>query len=353
MIDDLLTAFRPVYQRTRGSALESVHYGSIAVAEPDGSLVAWYGDPEISTFLRSSAKPLQAIPLVEKGGLQTFGITEQELALICASHSGTPSHLRTLDTLQRKLDITEQDLACGTHLPFHKPSRYQLICEDTDPNQNHHNCSGKHAGMLALAKLSAAPTEGYPEIDHPVQQQILEVIKDMCCLRDGQLLIARDGCSVVTFGMPLKSAALGWARFAAPEDLPTRRKEACQSILTALLTYPAMVAGPERFDTDIMDRTAGRVASKAGAEAFQALGIPPDSCSRWPRGLGIALKISDGDQGKAARAAVALETLKQLGILTPDDLTALSGYGPIQPIRNQRGIRVGEGRPCFQLHFRK
>jgi L-asparaginase II len=207
--------------------------------------------------------------------------------------------------------------------------------------------------MLALAKLLSSPLEGYPEIDHPVQQHILHVIADMCCLEEDQILIGRDGCSVVTFGMTLESAALGWARFAAPGGLPPRRRKACLNIFTALHTYPAMVAGPDRFDTDLMDQTGDRVVSKAGAEAFQALGIPPGSCSRWPHGLGVVLKISDGDRGKAARAAVTLETLKQLDVLTTDDLTALSGYGPIQSIHNQRGILVGEGKPCFQLQFQE
>ena len=346
-----IPAYRPIYQRTRASALESVHYGSIAVVDPSGRLIAWYGNPRTTTFLRSSAKPFQALPLVERGGLEAFGITDRELALICASHSGTPDHLKVLSGLQNKLDITAEDLACGTHLPYHTPTRHDLICSGEQPTPNHHNCSGKHSGMIALAKLLNAPLQGYTEPDHPVQQVIQQTTAEMCSLQADQILIGRDGCSVVTFAMPLENAALGWARLMAPENLSPQRRKACRRITRALQMHPEMVAGPERFDTMLIDRAGDRVLSKAGAEAFQALGVLPDTVPQYSQGLGIALKISDGGKGKSARAAAALEVLKQLQILTEADLNSLSDFGPILPIRNQRDLLVGEGSPCFQLEY--
>jgi L-asparaginase II len=351
MTDHLLAAYRPIYQRTRGSFLESVHFGAVAVVDPAGVLIAWYGDPQTTTFLRSSAKPFQALPLVERGGLEAFEITDQELALICASHSGTPVHLEVLAGLQARLDISQEDLACGTHLPFHPGSRKQLICREEDPSPNHHNCSGKHTGMIALAKLLDVPVQGYTEASHPVQQIILQTIAEMCSVPEDNLLIGRDGCSVVTFGMPLQNAALGWARLTAPANLSSQREQACRKIVQALQKHPEMVAGPERFDTSLIQQAGNVLVAKAGAEAFQSIGVFPQASSKYPQGLGIAIKISDGGRGKTVRSAAALETLRQLEILKDDQLSELSHFGPVLPLRNQRELLVGEGKPCFQLEY--
>jgi L-asparaginase II len=351
MTDHLLAAYRPIYQRTRGSYLESVHFGAVAVVDPAGVLIAWHGDPQTTTFMRSSAKPFQALPLIENGGLEAFEITDRELALICASHSGAPVHLEVLGELQARLGISEENLACGTHLPFHSSSRKKLICREEEPSPNHHNCSGKHTGMIALAKLLGVPMEGYTESDHPVQRVIRQTTAEMCSLPEDNLLLGRDGCSVVTFGMPLQNAALGWARLTAFTNLSPRREKACRKIVQAFQKHPEMAAGPERFDTNLIQQAGEKLIAKAGAEAFQSIGVFPQTSSKHPQGLGIAIKISDGDRGKTVRSAAALETLKQLEILTEDQLNELSRFGPVLPLRNQRDLLVGEARPCFQLEY--
>ncbi|MDZ7844731.1 MAG: asparaginase [Anaerolineales bacterium] len=345
--------YQPLFQRTRGNTVESIHYGAIAVVTSRGQLIAWLGDPQTVTFLRSSAKPLQALPLVENGGLTKFSITPQELALICASHSGTPEHLLVLSGLQRKINVSEQDLRCGIHLPFHQPTRRELICTGEEPSPRHHNCSGKHTGMLAQAKCIGADLAGYTERNHPVQQNILRCISELTHLGETEIKLGRDGCSVPTFALPLYHAAWAWAQLADPAHLEKKRTEACNTIFQAMTSYPEMVAGPERFDTLLMENTRGTILSKAGAEGYQALGIAPGRNPFGPDGLGIVLKIADGDQGKSVRSAAAIEVLQQLGVLSGEELTRLGDLGPKFPLLNQRGLEIGSGEPCFKLDYQR
>ncbi|MFN2113122.1 MAG: asparaginase [Anaerolineales bacterium] len=345
------TGYQPVYQTERNGITESIHFGAAAVVSPDGRLYASLGDPGTATFLRSSAKPLQTIRLVELGGLTKFNLTEGELAVTCASHSGTDQHLRTIASLQEKIGITEADLLCCTHLPFDKASQAKLKDQGLSPTPNYHNCSGKHSGMLAQAVLLGASKEEYTEIDHPVQQGILQVICDMSGLTQDQIAVGRDGCSVPTFAMPLYNAACAWARLMDPSDLPAARAAACRRITAAMGDHPFLVAGPGRFDTRLMKASAGKLVAKAGAEAFQAIGIYPGAIAPGSPALGIAIKIADGDQGKRARRAVTLEILRQLGVLSTQELGGLTDLGPVQTYRNQCEIAIGEGKPCFQLQY--
>jgi L-asparaginase II len=328
-----------------------VHFGAIAVVDPAGNLFAWYGDPMVETYLRSSAKPFQALPLVEMGGVERFQMTEAELAVTCASHSGTDIHLRTIYELQAKIGISKDDLHCGTHQPFDSATRALLRDRGEQPTTNHHNCSGKHTGMLGQAKLMNADLEDYTEIDHPVQQNILSIVSELCQIPVDRIQIGRDGCSVPTFSMPLIHAARGWARLSDPRELPSNIKKACQKITSAMQSAPFLVAGPGRIDTAIMQCLPGKIVSKAGAEAFQALNIPPGILKKGSPALGIVIKVADGDHRKQARRAVYIEVLKQLKLLTPDNLKALSEYGPDIPILNQRRILTGWGKPCFQLQY--
>ena len=343
--------YQALYHTIRGGIPESIHFGAVAVVTPQGKLHAWAGDARAKTFLRSSAKPFQCIPLLEMGGPDRFHLSEEELAVMCASHSGTDRHLRTIVGLQRKIGITENDLRCCSHPPFDEASRRKLRDQGLSPSQNHHNCSGKHTGMLAQAVLLDAPEERYTEIDHPVQQGILAVFAEMCGLPEDAITLGRDGCSVPTFAVPLYHAALAWAKLVDPSDLPDKRKEACNRITTAMTNHPFHIAGPGRLDTRLMEIAPTKIISKAGAEAFQAFGILPDAIREGSPALGIVLKIAGGDQGKRARRAVALEVLRQLGVLSSGELQRLSDLGPVQTNRNQCGIVTGEALPCFQLQY--
>ncbi|RLD07844.1 MAG: asparaginase [Chloroflexota bacterium] len=341
----------PLFQTLRGDVVESIYFGAVAVVTADRDLFAWAGDPEIVTFLRSSAKPFQAVPLVEMGGLDRFQMTGEELAITCASHSSTDSHLKTVYGLQTKIGVTEDDLLCCTHQPFDKASRSKLKDQGISPTQNHHNCSGKHTGMLGQATLMGVSKQGYTEIDHPVQQRILETFSDFCGLEPGQVQIGRDGCSVPTFAVPLFNAALGWARLVKPDGFPENRSQACQKITSAMGNHPFYVAGPGRLDTRLMELAQGKIISKAGAEAYQAAGIFENAIFPGSPALGITLKIASGDLGKRALGAVMIEVLRQLEFLSPEQLTELSDLGPTHKYRNQCRFPIGEGKPCFQLQY--
>ena len=343
--------YLPLFQTTRGEVVESIHYGAIAIVDPNGKLFAWYGNPEAVSFLRSSAKPFQSLPLVEMGGLEIFQITEKELAVTCASHSGTDQHLKTIHGLQQKIGISEKDLLCCTHQPFDSSTRALLRDRGEEPSPNRHNCSGKHSGMLAQAKLLQADLDNYTEIEHPIQQQIRSVIAEMCCIEPSRLQVGRDGCSVPTFAMPLYHAAWGWARLINPDGFSEKRKFACKTITSAMAAHPFLIAGPCRLDTRLMEIAAGLIISKAGAEAFQSAGILENAIYPGSPALGIALKISDGDQGKRARRAVLIEILNQLKVLSTDQMKALADIGPIITTRNLCDHVTGVAKPCFQLQY--
>jgi L-asparaginase II len=344
--------YQPLLITTRGDTIESVHYGALAVVDPAGNLVASVGDPCAVTFLRSSAKPFQALPFIEAGGHTHYNLTQKEIALICASHSGTDQHLAVASQIQRRAGILEKDLLCGVHPPMHKPTAERMLKAGEPLTPNRHNCSGKHSGMLAYARMNDEPLEGYLELDHPVQRRILRTMSEMCGLSEEEICLGTDGCSAPNFAIPLYNAALGWARLADPSGLPDRRVLACCTILDAMTAYPEMVAGPDRLDTTLMQVAKDKLTAKAGAEGYQGVAIRPDMTGPGSPALGIAIKISDGDGFKRARAAVTLETLRQLGILSPTELVTLKEYGPVRKIKNWRKLDVGELRPVFQLQVK-
>ncbi|MDD5370346.1 MAG: asparaginase [Anaerolineaceae bacterium] len=341
-------SYAPVVELTRGHIVESLHFGAIAVSDASGNLLAGYGDPDTVTFLRSSAKPFQALPFVERGGDTFFGLTSRELAFICASHSGTDEHVAVARDIQAKVGVTEADLLCGVHPPYHEPTARALECRGEAPTPNRHNCSGKHTGMLAHARLRNLPIVEYIRLDHPVQVSILSAFAEMCGLHEDQVEIGIDGCSAPTFAVPLRNAALAFARLCDPARLPPERAAACQRITAAMTGNPFMVAGPGRFDTRLMELASGRILSKAGAEGYLGVGVMPEALGPGTPALGIAFKISDGDLGNRARACTAIEILRQLGAISQAEAEALSEFDH-HPINNWRHIPVGEMRTCFEL----
>ena len=340
--------YLPIIELTRGPIVESIHYGAVAVVDVDRNLVASYGDAEIVTFLRSSAKPFQALPFIERGGDTFFGLTEQEVALICASHSGTDEHVLVAQGMQKKIGVGEKNLLCGVHTPSYQVTAKAMLLRGEEATPNRHNCSGKHTGMLAHAKLRNLPLEDYININHPVQQSILKAFAEMCSLRMDEVVLGTDGCSAPNFAVSLRSAALAYARLCGPSQLAPDRAAACWRITRAMMSNPDMVGGPGRFDTVLMEVTNGRVLSKAGAEGYQALGVMPGAMGPGSPALGITIKISDGDSGGRARPCVAIEVLRQLGLLSPREIDALAGFGA-QRLYNYRKLLVGEMRPSFEL----
>ncbi len=344
-----MDAYIPLFELTRGQTVESIHFGAIAVCDAQGTLRWSAGDPAAVTFLRSTAKPFQALPFLEARGDERFGLSPKEVALLCASHSGTDEHAATAASIQRKAGILESDLMCGTHPPYHEETARRLERAGLSPTPNRHNCSGKHSGMLAFARLLEAPTADYIAPQHPVQQAILRTFAEMCALPVEAVALGTDGCSAPNFAVPLRNAAQAYARLCDPSGLPEARAAACRKITAAMRAHPEMVGGPGRFDTALMQAGAGNIISKAGAEGYQGIGLMPGALGPGSPALGIAFKIADGDARKKARSAVAVEILHQLGALDAEQLGALEAFGPRLPVYNWRKLTVGEGRPVFTL----
>ncbi len=328
----------PLVEVWRGPIVESVHRGHVAAVNGLGETIAELGSPDTVTYFRSSSKAFQAIPVVASGAADRFGFTEKEIALACGSHSGEPIHVETAKSMLAKIGLDESALKCGVHEPFSTEATRELIRTQQAPSPLQNNCSGKHAAMLALAKHLGVPTANYDHWDSPVQQAIAKVVSQFCDMPMTELKIGIDGCGVPVFGLPVRSMALGYARLISPDsrfDEPTRN--ACRRIVAAMIQFPEMIGGSkERLDTELIRAGKGRLISKIGAEGVYTVGVLPDP--DWPEGLGLALKVDDGDDRRARPPAV-IEALKQLNVLNDDDLATLSEYAPIH-ITNRRGEQV-------------
>lgn len=336
----------PLVEVWRGPIVESLHRGHLVAVDGAGQAVAELGAPQTVTFIRSSGKPFQAIPLITSGAADRFGFTDQEIAIACGSHSGEPTHVETVQSMLKKVGLGEDALKCGMHEPFSVEVVRELARKQQSPNVLQNNCSGKHAGMLAVAKHLGAPVESYDQPSHPVQQFILQTVSRFSAIPANQIVIGTDGCAAPVFGLPVRAMALMYARLVA-YDYVTETDIACRRIVQAMIRFPEMVGGSkDRLDTEMIRAGNGRLISKIGAEGVYTVGVLP--CADWPNGLGLALKVEDGDDRRARPPAV-IEALRQLGVLSESEITALAAYAPT-PITNRRGERVGEARAAFSLN---
>jgi L-asparaginase II len=337
----------PLVEVRRGSITESRHRGHIVAVDGDGQIVAQLGAPHTLTFLRSSSKPHQAIPLVATGAADRFGFTEKEVAICCASHNGEAIHTKTVAGMLKKIGLEASALKCGVHEPYSAEAARELRERGEQPTVLHNNCSGKHTGMLALALHLNAPTETYDEPSNPVQLNIVRRIAQFSGVPVEDVAVGIDGCGVPTFGVTVRAMALMYARLVAPPlDFDEATREACRRIVAAMTRYPEMIGGrAERLDTVIMQAAPGELISKVGAEGVYTAGVLP--CAEWPRGLGLALKIEDGED-RRARPTVVIESLRQLGVLKNESMEAVKPYASFT-IENRRGERVGEVKASFEL----
>jgi L-asparaginase II len=315
----------PLAAVRRGELVESVHRGRFAVYDMWGDPLETLGDPEAYVYLRSSAKPFQALPLVLSGTADALGLTDEELAVACASHNAEKPHLAAVGSILEKAGLSEDDLQSGAHPPMYGPEAEKLIRNGEEPRAIHGNCSGKHAGMLAVCAHEGYETLTYRDPGHPLQRRILGLIAEVCNVGEDEVLVAGDNCGVPAFALPLRSFATGLARFATGEDLRDDLADAASRIGDAMCAHPYMVAGTGRLDTELMQRTPLLV--KGGAEAVLAVGNP--------QGWGMALKISDGSQ--RAMRPVALAALEHMGVEVGDGDTTVRGLhgeevGEIEPL---------------------
>ena len=338
----------PLVEVKRGSIIESRHRGHIVAIEPDGNVIGSLGAPHNVTFLRSSAKPFQAMPLLLTGAADRFGFTDREIALACASHNGEPIHTELAASMLQKLELGPDALRCGVHEPYSAEAAAELRSRGEQPNVLHNNCSGKHAGMLAVALQLGAPIDNYESPENPVQKAIANVMSQFSGVPVTDMAVGVDGCAAPIFGITIKAMALAYARLVSPPpSFDNTTRAACERIVRVMGAYPELIGGTsERLDTEIMRAARGRVISKVGAEGVYTAGINP--CKEWPNGLGLAIKIEDGDD-KRARPTVVIESLRQLGVLRDESLEAVARYA-FFPVKNRRGDLVGEITAAFKLY---
>jgi len=322
----------------RAGLVESLHRGAIAVATPDRLLFS-AGDVTSPVFPRSALKPFQALPLLEQRLDRQLGLSAREVALTAASHSGDDAHVEAAAELLRKGSIAADALLCGTHAPWDEAAAQRLLREGRAPTVLHHNCSGKHAGMLIQARAMDAPLERYVDPAHPVQQRIRRRLAEIAGVPLDRIAVAVDGCSAPAFALPLESLARAFARLADPSGLPEATAEGCRRLFDAATAEPRFLSGRRRFDLAVMKAGQGRVLSKIGAEGVVALAARP------PRpgapGVGVAVKVDDGSARGYYLPALAL--LRWLGFDPPADREELSSAAQ-EVVLNHRGLEVGRAR---------
>jgi len=286
----------------RGERVESRHRVSYAIADAAGALRQALGEPDRPVFPRSAVKPLQALVLLESGAAERFGVSQAELALACASHGGEPMHVDVVRAWLARLGLDQSALECGAHPPTHRPSAERLIAAGQAPAPLHNNCSGKHTGMLTVARHIGAPLKGYIAAEHPVQQRVAALLAAMAGI-DALPAPATDGCGIPTWPMTLAQLATAMARLADPQALSAPRRAACLEVRRAMSAHPRLVAGSGRPCTAIIG-AAPEVLVKTGAEGVYAAALPD--------GRAVALKVDDG--GQRARPPVMVAALRALGV---------------------------------------
>ena len=324
-----------VVEVLRGDRVESSHRGAGAVVDADGRVVLAFGDVERPVYPRSAVKALQALPLIESGAADRLGLTDAEIALACASHSGENAHVALATAMLRKAGRDESALECGAHWPLGEAAARALARSGRRPSPLHNNCSGKHAGFVCLACAQGIDPGGYVSPDHPVQRAVTEALAVATGTSLGEENRAIDGCSIPAYAIPLRALALGFARFATGRGLSAGRARAAARIRAAVAAHPSVLAGQGRFDTQVMTRLGSRAFTKTGAEGVFCAALPE-------LGLGLAVKADDG--GKRAAEVMIAALLRRYG-----------GFGQAldrfvaPPLRNWNGVVVGALRPAGPL----
>jgi len=315
----------------RGDMVESRHLISAVITDAKGDIVRQWGEVESPVYLRSAIKPVQALPLVESGAADAFKVSEKELALACASHTGEDLHVEAVNGWLARMGLSVDDLECGHHWPSYRPAERALAAKGQEPTNAHNNCSGKHTGFLATATHLKEDIRGYIKLEHSVQQRIIKVLEDFTELDLSRAPMGIDGCSIPTFGVPLARAAMAIAKFADPEKLSADRAAACRRIQKAIAANPKMIAGSDRLCTALNGSAKGTVIAKVGAEGVYLAALPS-------LGLGVALKTADGTTRGAEVAMGGI--LENLGLMT-DAMHREMDRFIIPEMSNWNKIKVG------------
>jgi len=334
-----MTKAPPVLARVyRGSHVESTHRGCLAVVDEKGRLLEGCGDPDLSVYARSAAKPFQVMPLLLAGGQKQFGLGDAEIALMCASHGGEPRHVQLARRILQRGGFRPDDLRCGAHWPMHEASARELVRRKQEPTVLHNNCSGKHAGLLLACRALGLPHADYTDPGHPLQRRIRTLVARYADIPESRITAAVDGCNLPVFRLPLSALAGAYARLVAgplPGEEP-RAAAVRARIVRALTKQPDMVGGTGRFTTDFLAAGRGRWIGKEGAEGVYCVGLR--AAARGGKAIGIAFKIEDGSA--RPRDAVTLSVLDRLGALPIELRRALASYAE-PAVHNALGVEVG------------
>ena len=328
-----------IVEVSRGSIIENIIRGNIVVIGADRSIIARLGDPDYYTYMRSTAKPIQASAAVECGAIDHFGITEAELAIMCGSHIGDEYHLSTIESILEKIDLKENDLTLGADLSFSMALREKRLAENIAPRKAYNNCSGKHTCMLTICRYMGWDHHNYQKISHPVQRLIYATIAQYAQMDAEEITIGVDGCGVPVFAMPLSKMAVAYHNLACPIALPGKKQSSAKRIVAAMTAYPQMIAGYSHFCTELMTVTKGRIIGKLGADGVYCAAVPS-------QGIAIALKIEDGN-GKMLPVAM-MEVFRQLDLLDTEEKAKLQPFAVYDNINCQLE-KVGEVNAKFQL----
>jgi L-asparaginase II len=328
----------PLIQLNRGGTLECQHFGTVAVVNTHGNVVAQAGDPHWLTFSRSTLKALQALPFMQADGVRQFGFSGEQVALMCASHNGEERHVAVAQSMLDKAGLNYKALRCGCHVP----GIFTLL--DTAPpaglvyDERHNNCSGKHAGFLAYCVQHGLSLDDYIDPAHPLQQAIRRDVARAVGMDANEFKMGIDGCSAPNYALPLSRLAYGYARLASGAK-DTEFGESFSALSEAMTAHPDLVSGTGRNDLAFMRAGRGDWVSKIGADGVQVLGSKS-------RGEAFAIKIIDAN--KPALFAASVEVLEQLGWLDDTQREQLEPWRA-KGIFNARGLLVGERLPAFKL----
>ncbi len=349
-----MTQAHPVLvEALRGGVVESVHRGAVAVLDADGAVHTAVGDIEHPVFPRSAVKVLQALPLVESGAADRWQLSNEELALACASHGGEPRHASTAAAMLARAGVDVAALECGTHWPYNDTAIKALAAAGQQPSALHNNCSGKHAGFVCLGCWLAdegagssdrrAFLSGYIKPGHPVMREVTAALQSTTGYDLAQAAVGTDGCSIPTYAVPLRHLALAFARIGTGVGLSAGHQRAAQRLRAAVAAAPYMVAGSGRFDSRVMTLLGERVFCKVGAEGVYCAALPA-------LGLGVAIKMDDGNNARACEVVMAA-LIGRLVALSDDERAVIDELADLK-LSNWNGIEVGRLRATPLLHGR-
>jgi L-asparaginase II len=324
---------------TRGKVVETIHRGDVVVVNSKGDVLHQYGDANKYTYWRSAAKPIQAFNVILSGAAQHYSFTKAELAIMCASHYGEAFHTQTIQSILSKIGLTQDHILGGSVRSLSTDYAFEMAEKNMELNPMISDCSGKHAGKLSVCVHKGYPLESYKELNHPMQQEVLQSLAEMAEVAIDEIQIGIDGCSVPVHALPLKNMALAYAKLANPDNLSLEYKQASEKIFNAMVAHPEMISGTNGFCTELIAASNGKLVGKVGAEGVYCVGVKG-------KDIGIAIKMESGNM--SVLPPVVLRVLEEIEVLSTDELEALSNYNPMLN-SNDLQMKVGEIRAAFSI----